>query len=74
MIFNFFEYQPRINIISDPVVQYYDPKVLCSICGDIGHSQISCVYSENRSRADMKYEDWLFWQYVDHSEQPESLW
>ena len=64
----------RINIRSDPVVQFYDPKVVCQICGRIGHTQISCDYSDKKSRSDMSYEDYIFWQYVDPSEQPESMW
>ena len=34
----------RLNIRSDPVVQHYEPKVICRICGHEGHSHLSCDY------------------------------
>ena len=63
----------RMTIRSDPMVQYFEPQVKCKICGGLGHSQISCEYSPDRSGAGMRYEDFIFWRYVDPSEQPEGF-
>ena len=55
------------------MVQFFEPKVSCKICGGQGHSQMSCEYSSKKSGADMSFEDFVFWKYVDPSEQPESF-
>ena len=59
-----------MTIRSDPVVQYFEPLVLCKICGKQGHSQISCDYSLKRSSREMEIEELEFWKLVDESEQP----
>ena len=63
----------RMTIRSDPLVQYFEPQIVCKICGGSGHSQISCEYSSRRSGENMRYEDFVFWSYVDPSEQPDNF-
>ena len=59
-----------MTIRSDPVVQFFEPKISCRICGAIGHSSISCVYASKFCGANMSLEDKQFWSCVDPSEQP----
>ena len=61
----------RLTIRSDPVVQFFEPQVFCKICEGFGHSQISCDYSDKNGGGNMKYEDLVFWKYVDPLEQPD---
>ena len=60
-----------MNIHSDPVVQSHEPVVVCKLCGDQGHSKISCTKAKNL--ANMSHEDSVFWNYVHPSDRPESL-
>ena len=60
-----------MNIHSDPVVQSHEPVVVCKLCGDQGHSKISCTKSKNL--ANMSHEDSVFWNYVHPGDRPESL-
>ena len=60
----------RLNVRSDPVVQYYEPKVLCKICGHEGHSQIGCEYAEGKVDDNMSLEDILFWSHVHPCDRP----
>ena len=62
-----------MNIHSDPVVQSYEPVVVCKLCGDQGHSKLSCTYTKARNLADMSHEDSVFWNYVHPADRPESL-
>ena len=63
----------RMNVRSDPVVQYYEPKVLCKACGCEGHSRISCDYAEGKFGNDMSIEDFMFWSHVDPCDRPASF-
>ena len=63
----------RLSIQSDPVVQFYDPVVICSLCGETGHSKKSCHYSKAADRSNMSYEDVVFWSYIDPRDRPDSL-
>ena len=58
----------RMTIRSDPVVQYFEPEVVCKVCGARGHTQISCYYSSNNTT--MSCEDLKFWKCVNQNEQP----
>ena len=62
-----------MNIHSDPVVQSYEPVVVCKLCGDQGHSKLSCTYTKARNLANMSHEDSVFWNYVHPADRPESL-
>ena len=61
----------RLNVRSDPVVQFYEPKVVCRICDHQGHTSMNCNYAASRIGPNMSYEDFVFWSYVDPSERPE---
>ena len=63
----------RMNIYSDPVVQLFDPVVVCSVCGEHGHSKRSCCYSKADDLSNMSQEDRVFWSYVHPKDRPESL-
>ena len=63
----------RMNIYSDPVVQLFDPVVVCSVCGEHGHSKRSCRYSKAEDLSNMSQEDRVFWSYVHPKDRPESL-
>ena len=63
----------RLNTRSDPVVQYYEPKVVCKICDREGHSQISCDYASSKTGPNLSYEDSVFWLYVDPRDRPEGF-
>ena len=63
----------RLNVRSDCVVQYFEPKVVCKICEREGHSQISCDYAESKVGPNMSYADSVFWFYVDPSDRPEGF-
>ena len=58
---------------SDPVVQYYQPVVVCRLCEGEGHTHLSCPLSANKVGADMPYEDWVFWGYVAECDRPEGF-
>ena len=64
----------RLNIRSDPVVQYFEPRIVCKICESEGHSQISCPYAASKVGPNMSYEDSVFWSYVDPSDCPEGFY
>ena len=58
---------------SDPVVQSYQPKVVCRLCDREGHSNISCDYASRNVGEHMSYADSVFWLYVVPSERPEGF-
>ena len=62
-----------MNLYSDPVIQFYDPPVVCSVCGEHGHSKKSCLYTRAKDLANLSYEDRVFWSYVQNSDKPEAL-
>ena len=62
-----------MNIYSDPVVQFHDPSVVCSVCGEPGHTKLSCLYSRAEDLANMSHEDRVFWSYIHPSDRPEGL-
>ena len=63
----------RLNIHSDPVVQLYEPVVICSKCGGHGHSKASCLYMKAMDTSTMSAEDVMFWTFVHPCDRPESL-
>ena len=65
---NLIDILTRLTVRSDPVVQFFEPEVICKICRERGHSQITCQYSVNK--ADMTVEDFEFWKCVIQDQQP----
>ena len=55
------------------MVQFYEPVVICKLCGDHGHSKISCPYTKALDEANISEEDAVFWSYVHPEDRPESL-
>ena len=55
------------------MVQFYEPVVICKLCGDHGHSKISCPYNKALDQANISDEDAVFWSYVHPEDRPESL-
>lgn len=55
------------------MVQFYDPVVKCSVCGDYGHSKISCHYTRTMDLSNMSHEDVVFWSYVHPLDRPAAL-
>ena len=62
-----------MNLRSDCVVQYFEPKILCKLCGREGHSQLSCDFSSGKLGQNMAHEDFVFWSFVDPCNCPEEL-
>ena len=62
-----------MNIHSDPVVQFHEPVVVCKLCGEHGHSKLSCTYTKALDPVNMSHEDSVFWSYVHPANRPESL-
>ena len=63
----------RLNIRSDPVVQFFEPKVVCKICQREGHSQVSCDYAASKTGTKMSDADSVFWLYVDPCDRPKGF-
>ena len=63
----------RVNIPSDPVINFYDPVVSCTFCGGKGHSKLSCRYAKAKTTEDISYDDMIFWSYVHPEDRPECL-
>ena len=61
----------RVNVRSDCVVGFYEPKLLCKLCDREGHTQISCDYAASKVGPNMSYADSVFWQFVDPDDRPE---
>jgi hypothetical protein len=55
------------------VVQFYDPVVKCSVCGDYGHSKTSCHYTRTMDLSNMSHEDVVFWSFVHPLDRPAAL-
>ena len=55
------------------MVQFYDPVVICKVCGDHGHSKVSCLYTKALDTANISPEDAMFWSFVHPADRPESL-
>ena len=51
----------------------YDPVVICTTCGETGHTTASCHYTKAEYKSDLSYEDEIFWSYIDPRDRPESL-
>ena len=68
-----YTFNPRVNLRSDNVVQYYEPKIVCGLCEREGHSQVSCDYASCKVGENMSYEDYVFWSYVDPIDRPEGF-
>ena len=66
-------YLYRLNVRSDCVVQFFDPKVMCKLCEREGHTQVSCDFAASRTGPNLSYEDSVFWLYVDPCDRPESF-
>ena len=49
------------------------PKVVCRICESEGHTQISCPLAVSKVGANMSYEDYMFWCFVDPCDRPEGF-
>ena len=62
-----------MNVISDPVVQMYEPRIICQVCQAEGHSQISCDYAEGKVADNMAYEDVVFFSYIHPDSRPDCL-
>ena len=62
-----------MNIFSDPVTQFYDPSVVCSVCGELGHTKRSCRYTRAQDLSNMSHEDRTFWTYIHPRDRPEAL-
>ena len=63
----------RVNLRSDSVVQFYEPKIQCKLCDREGHTQVSCDLASSRVGENMSYEDAVFWHYVDPEDRPEGF-
>ena len=63
----------RLNASSDPVVQYFEPRVLCQVCGEEGHSQISCAFGVSKVAENFSYGDVVFYTYIDEEWRPDCL-
>ena len=63
----------RQNVCSDPVVQFYEPRINCQVCLAEGHTQISCPYAESKVASDMPYADVVFYSYVHPDNRPDCL-
>ena len=63
----------RLNVRSDPVVQFFAPKVVCKLCEREGHSKISCDYASSKVGPHMSYEDSVFWMYVHPCDRPKDF-
>ena len=63
----------RMNIYSDPVVQLHDPVVVCTVCGEHGHTRRGCHYTKAEDLANMSHEDGVFWTFVHPGDRPEAL-
>ena len=63
----------RLCIQSDPVVQFYDPVAVCTVCGETGHTTASCHYSKAEDRSNMSHADMVFWSFVDARDRPDSM-
>ena len=63
----------RMNIYSDPVVQLHDPVVVCTVCGEHGHTRRGCHYTKAEDLANMSHEDSVFWTFVHPGDRPEAL-
>ena len=70
-IFFLYTFNPRVNLRSDNVVQYYEPKIVCGLCEREGHSQVSCDYASSKVGENMSY--FVFWSYVDPIDRPEGF-
>ena len=55
------------------MVQFYDPVVKCSVCGDYGHSKTSCHYTRTMDLSNMSHEDVVFWSFVHPLDRPAAL-
>ena len=62
-----------MNLRSDCVVQFFEPKLVCSLCGREGHSNRSCDLSPSKVGQNMPHDDFLFWSYVDPCDRPEGF-
>ena len=62
-----------MNIHSDPVVQHYDPVIICKVCKVQGHSKVSCPYTHAKDLANISHEDCIFWSFVQPEDKPSSL-
>ena len=62
-----------MNIISDPVVQFFQPKLHCNICDREGHTSLSCDFAESKVGPNMSYADSVFWMFVDPCDRPEGF-
>ena len=62
-----------MNLRSDCLVQFYEPKIECKLCSRIGHSQTSCDLASRKVGENMTYEDSVFWHYVDPEDRPEGF-
>ena len=63
----------RLNIPSDPVVNFFDPVITCSFCNGKGHSKLSCHYAKAKTPSDISYDDMVFWSYVHPEDRPQCL-
>ena len=54
----------RLNVRSDGVVQFYEPKIVCKLFDRQGSSQISFDFASSKVGPNMNYEDSVFWFYV----------
>ena len=63
----------RLNIPSDPVVNFFDPLVTCSFCSGIGHSKLSCTLAKAKTASDLSHDDLVFWSFVHPEDRPECL-
>lgn len=60
----------RINITSDPVVQFFEPRVKCTACDGEGHTKRKCIMVLSTG---LDYSEAIFWSHIHPSDRPEAF-